>query len=414
MDNSLTREEWLELLKDVFAKRNLPFLPSQNAEDGILFDFCYGARIYFPQSPEEKTYLLKLVDLDSGLVIFNGTVKSGDYFVSPKRYFVRYGFQITEYSSGKRVFQHKMDLSQQLVYINFPVTTLGDTLAWYRAVEIFERKHNCFIAVKVASYIEELLQKSHPGHVFLKSDEVVENAYAAYTMAIFHNDEEKDNAPDDYRQMPLHKYAGGILGVDVDDIPCDIAYSQDDWDLREPYVCIATQASGGCKMWNHPTGWDTVCDFLIKNGYRVIDIDRDAVAGSGIIWNKIPRKAEDWTGNKPLTERASVISNAKFFIGLGSGLSWLARCCGTPTVLISGFSEPWGEFDTPYRVINKTVCHGCFNDTRYKFENADFQWCPRFKNTHRHWECQRAITPQMVIDKIKEIPDFKTTQTKGD
>lgn len=404
--DNLTQEEWLELLKGVFAEKQLTFLPTQEAPNGILFDFCYGARVYFPPCAEEKTYHLKVVDLDSEVAIFDGTVKSGDYFVSPKHYYIRYGLQISRHPDGKRIFQHKMDLNGKDVFINFPVTTLGDTLAWYRAVELFECKHNCGIIAKVAPYIMAILKGSHPKHIFCYGDEIPLNPYAAYTMAIFHHDAEQSNAPDDYRQMPLHKYAGGILGVEVDELPCLIDETDNEAEIPGPYVCIATQASGGSKMWNHPTGWNEVVDFLIQSGYRVIDIDKNEVAGSGIFWHHIPRNAENFTGNKPLSARAELLRNADFFIGLGSGLSWLARCCGTPTVLISGFSEPWGEFPTPYRVINKNVCHGCFNDPRCQFESEDFFWCPRHKNTPRHWECQRGITPEMVIKTIKTIPDF--------
>ena len=160
-------------------------------------------------------------------------------------------------------------------------------------------------------------------------------------------------------------------------------------------------------MWNNPLGWDEVVKLLKAVGYRVIDIDRDYAVGAGIYWNKIPRNAEDFTGNAPLADRAALISGADFFIGLGSGLSWLAWCCNVPIVLISGFSESWGEMPTPYRVINRNVCHGCFNDVRYRFNSEDYLWCPNHKGTLRHWECSRAITAKSVVEKIKKIPKFQ-------
>ena len=39
---------------------------------------------------------------------------------------------------------------------------------------------------------------------------------------------------------------------------------------------------------------------------------------------------------------------AKFFIGIGSGLSWLAWACNTKTVLVSGFSKEWCEFKADF------------------------------------------------------------------
>lgn len=76
-------------------------------------------------------------------------------------------------------------------------------------------------------------------------------------------------------------------------------------------------------------------------------IDRRARHGQGFVWNHIPYGAEDFTGDIPLQERVDLLRHASFFIGLGSGLSWLARAAGIPVVLISGFSLPNSEFHTP-------------------------------------------------------------------
>jgi autotransporter strand-loop-strand O-heptosyltransferase len=145
----------------------------------------------------------------------------------------------------------------------------------------------------------------------------------------------------------------------------------------------------------------------------VLDIDLNSKQVNGIFHNAIPRNAEDFTGDIPLRERAELISGADFFIGLGSGLSWLAWCCNVPVVLISGFSMPFSEFFTPYRVINYNVCHGCYSDTRYKLNPQEYDWCPKHKGTSRHFECTRGITPEMVIEKIKQIPEFYN-RTKGE
>jgi autotransporter strand-loop-strand O-heptosyltransferase len=63
-----------------------------------------------------------------------------------------------------------------------------------------------------------------------------------------------------------------------------------------------------------------------------------------LIWYKIksgpfyhiPHGVEDETGDRPLQERARWLRHADFFIGLSSGLSWLAWAVGTPVVMISG------------------------------------------------------------------------------
>ena len=64
------------------------------------------------------------------------------------------------------------------------------------------------------------------------------------------------------------------------------------------------------------------------------------------------------------------------FIGLSSGLSWLAWAAGTPVVLISGFTHPTNEFTTPYRVINWHTCNSCWNDVRERFDHKRFSVVP--------------------------------------
>ena len=74
-------------------------------------------------------------------------------------------------------------------------------------------------------------------------------------------------------------------------------------------------------------------------------------------FNTIPNNCLDKTGTIDLKERIQDLTNCDFFIGLGSGLSWLAWACKKPVILISGFSSPDSEFYTPYRVHNDKVCN---------------------------------------------------------
>ena len=106
----------------------------------------------------------------------------------------------------------------------------------------------------------------------------------------------------------------------------------------------------------------------------------------------------------------NLIKDADFFIGLSSGLSWVAWGCQVPVLMISGFTHPTNEFATPYRVINYHTCHSCWNDMRENFDHFDFLWCPRHKGTDRHFECTRLISPQQVIAMIEKIPTFKKAE----
>ena len=142
---------------------------------------------------------------------------------------------------------------------------------------------------------------------------------------------------------------------------------------------------------------------LKEKGYRVLCIDRESTYGSGFVWNHIPYGAEDFTGNRPLQERVELLEHAEFFVGLSSGLSWLAWGCRIPIVLISGFTLPSCEFHTPYRVINTHGCFGCWDDVNVLFDHHDFFWCPRHKGTDRQFECTKLITGQQVIVQIERL-----------
>lgn len=405
-DNSeITQEEWIKTLTQTFEKLSLPFYPTMSFIHGIQIDFCRGARVYIPQMLKGK-YRLKVVDLDSKLVMHDCILEGGDYFVSKKKYFINYGIQISEYPNGKVIIQHKFCGRDKNILIKFPIETLGDTLAWFNSVVEFQKIHQCNLLIRVAEHVRPLLEPVYKGIKFV-SDKELKNIspYAVYTVAVYHEDSEFNETPIDYRTVPLHHYASKILNVPVSNNHPKIFFNNDRR-IAEPYVCIASQASGGVKLWHNPTGWSDVVIFLKEHGYRVIDIDKEYIIGDNIVYNRIPREAENLTGDEPLIERANLIANCDFFIGLGSGLSWLSWCLDKPTVLISGFSEEWEEFSTPYRVSNRNMCHGCFNDITCRFEHDNFLWCPRHANTSRHWECSRGITSNLVINAIKNIPVF--------
>ena len=225
-------------------------------------------------------------------------------------------------------------------------------------------------------------------------------------MGLFFDDKGFIHQPCDFRHVGLHRTAGYILGVDPTETPPHITLADDNRPIPEPYVCIAAQSTTQAKYWNNPNGWRELVQFLKEHGYRVICVDQKPAHGTGIIWNQIPHGAEDETGDRSLLERARWIKHAEFFVGLSSGLSWLAWALGKPVVLISGFTHPTNEFTTPYRVINYHACNSCWNDPQYRFDHKNFLWCPRHKDTPRQFECTRLITSEHVKAIIKNIPGF--------
>jgi autotransporter strand-loop-strand O-heptosyltransferase len=253
-----------------------------------------------------------------------------------------------------------------------------------------------------------LFKDAYPHIKFVTHEEVnPDQFYATYSIGLFFDDADNVWQPCDFRLVGLHRTAGYILGVDPEEMPPKIVLEDASRPIAEPYVCIAAQSSSQAKYWNNPGGWREIVKFLKDSGYRVVCIDKQPVHGTGIMWNQIPHGVEDETGDKKLAERARWIKHADFFVGLSSGLSWLAWAVGTPVVMISGFTHPTNEFATPYRVTNYHACNGCWNDVRHRFSHDDFLWCPRHAGTPRQFECTRLITAEHVEAVIRRIPAFQ-------
>ncbi len=375
-------------------------LPTQVGPKGIRYDFNLGARVVVP----EGAWRVQLRDLDTGNILFD-TQSSGSFINSSKRYFVRFRIEIWE--NGESLFRHDYSAEGREVLVQFPVGTLGDPMGWFPYAVKFQDVHRCRLTCAMSELLIPLFRDVYPHINFISHEQVKpEQYYATYCIGLFFDDADHIWQPTDFRHVGLHRTAGYILGVDPEEMPPRIALGDTSRPIAEPYVCIATQASTQCKYWNNPGGWREVVRFLKESGYRVICIDRQPVHGAGIVWNHIPHGAEDETGDRPLPERARWLRHAEFFVGLSSGLSWLAWAAQIPVVLVSGFTHPTNEFATPYRVVNYHACNSCWNDVRHRFDHHDFLWCPRHANTPRQFECTRLITADQVKDAIRRIPGF--------
>ena len=374
--------------------------PTQAGPAGILYDFNLGARVVLP----EGDWRICLRDLDTGNILFESQ-NTGAFVNSAKRYYVR--FRIEVWDRGEPVFRHDYDAEGRAVLIQFPVGTLGDTMGWFPYAVKFQRQHRCRLTCAMSELLIPLFREAYPDITFLTHEEVqAEQFYASYCIGLFFDDADHIWQPCDFRHVGLHRTAGYILGVDPTEEPPRIACADDGPPIAGPYVCIAVQSSSGCKYWSNPNGWREVVRFLLDRGYQVVCIDQRPVHGTGLMWTHIPHGVQDETGDRPLAERARWLRHAAFFVGLSSGLSWLAWAVGTKVVMISGFTHPTNEFTTPYRVINYHACNSCWNDPRVRFDHKDFLWCPRHAGTPRQFECTRLITPAQVLQTIERIAGF--------
>jgi autotransporter strand-loop-strand O-heptosyltransferase len=293
------------------------------------------------------------------------------------------------------------------VLVQFPVGTLGDPIGWLPYAVKFGERHGCKLTCALGENLIPIFRDAYPDIAFRAHDEVdTERYYATYSIGLFFDDKHAISQPHDFRRVGLHRTAGYILGVDPTETRPRLFIENDTRPIAEPYVCISVQSTTQSKYWNNPDGWRSIVAFLKEAGYRVVCIDQKAVHGRDLVWNHIPHGTEDETGDKPLAERIRYLRHAAFFIGLSSGLSWLAWAADIPVVMISGFTHPNNEFQTPYRVINFDACNSCWNDPQIRFDHYDFLYCPRHKNTPRQFECTRLITADQVKAAIRRIPGF--------
>ena len=291
---------------------------------------------------------MRLSDLDTSNILFETEIKAGR-INSTKRYFVRIRLEV--WQGLNSILVHDYCAADRDVLIQLPVGTIGDTLGWFPYAVKFKELHRCRLTCAMGEKLVPLFREAYPDITFVTHEEVrPDRYYATYSIGLFFDDKDSVFRPCDFRHVGLHRTAGYILGVDPTEVAPRITLNCDSRPIAEPFVCVAVQSTTQCKCWNNPTGWRDVVAFLKHSGYRVICIDEKPVHGQGLVWNHIPHGAEDATGGRPLLERALWLKHADFFVGLSSGLSWLAWAMGKPVVLIRGFTHPTNEFATAYRV----------------------------------------------------------------
>lgn len=377
--------------------------------EGLRFDYNDGLRVHVPKGD----YTLTITDLDDGLTVFNGAVNDIT-ITTMKKYYVRFRFEL--YKGRELVYAHDFDAKGKNVLLRYPSGgVIGDALAWFPYAEEFRKKHQCNVYITMNPSMIEILEPGYPELHFVKITEdedkgnlapegLPDDIYACYRLGVFFPCDDRDHQPVDFRVMGLHRNAALILGLNEwEEHPPKLLPSAKEVaqrTIKDPYVCIAVNGSSQAKHWNNARGWINVVKYLKEKGYRVLCIDKEDNHQVGSYMNQIPYGCEDFTGDRPLQERIDLIYNADFFIGVSSGLSWVAWGVGRPVILISGFTLPINEFTTPYRVISYHCCNGCWNDTRITFNHADGEWCPRHKNTERQFECSRNITPEKVYKVI--------------
>lgn len=342
----------------------------------------------------EDNYDVRFYD---GEELIHGTVLKNNMWTKLNRkYYTDWDIKIIN-EAGLQIFNSQINLNKKRVYIAFGSKSLGDTLAWFPYVEEFRKKHNCELIV--STFLNELFIEQYPEITFVKPGDFVDNLYAMYELGWFYTDNgdfDYHRNPNNFRTQPLQKTASDILGLDYIEIQPKLKLKQEV--VKQKKVGIAIHGTAQSKYWNNEKGWQEVVDYLNDLGYEVMLY---SIENDGYMGNQHPKGIKQFPKSN-LQDVIYDMQTCEFFIGIGSGLSWLAWSVGIPVILISGFSEKYTETTkNTYRVINNNVCTGCFNS--HRLDASDWNWCPINKNTAKQFECTKSITSNMVIDKINKI-----------
>jgi len=365
----------------------------ENDEESYLeyrINFVDGAKVEI-LGKNKLDFEVEFCDKNTNDTIYKTLISTNSWCATNIKYYKEYKINIKY--NDTLLISHEFDLKNKNVLIKFDSKSIGDTLAWIPYVDEFRKKHNC--NVYCSTFWNDWFIGQYSEIKFISPDnDNIQNLYAKYSIG-WYQPQDLTRNPYDYKKIPLQKTASDILGLDYKEIVPKINIPNGVRPIEDKYVCIAQFSTANSKHWHYPCkdsnkGWQILVDWLNSQGYKVMVISKQPTNLKNVI---------DKTGNFPIEHRINELKWCEFFIGIGSGLSWLAWATGKKVVMISGFSNPICEFKSNnINVHNFNVCNGCFNT--HNFDRGDWNWCPEHKDTERQFECSTNITPKLVIDRI--------------
>ncbi len=343
----------------------------------------------------DLTYKVDFINSKNNKIEYSTVMKSNTWSKCSIKYYVDWIIKVKGIDNDYEG-QYTLNPKGNRVLISFESKSLGDNLAFIPYVEEFRKKHDC--EVICSTFQNDLFKKEYPKIQFVNPGDNVDNILCLYRLGVFYDNNRNvdyTRHPTNPIKEPLLKIPSDILGLSYKEIKPKLPKLGK---KKKKMVTIAIHSTAQAKYWNNPTGWQDVVDFLKNNGYEVRLLSREE---DGYMGNINPKgvKQQPPSSTKELIK---TIQESEFFIGISSGLSWLAWGAGVPVVLISGFTDVYLEpFKDIHRIINKDVCNSCWHT--HEFDPGDWNWCPINKNTDRQFECSKTISSSSVIDTLKNL-----------
>lgn len=377
-----------------FRRKNRILRKDKSSNRKVNYNFVDGP---FVEILEDGDYLynVEFINKKNNKVEYTLNLKSNHWARTSKKYYVDWLIKIKGVDNNFYQ-EYEFDPSNKRVMICFESKSLGDSLAWIPYVEKFRIDNNC--EVICSSFNNDLFKDQYPNVTFVEPGAVVNNVYALYRLGLFYDNKRKidySRHMTDPKKEPLMKVGSDILGLKYEELrPLLPKLGK----KKKKLVSIAIHSTSQCKYWNNPTGWQEVVDSLKDRGYEVRLLSREE---DGYMGNKHPQGITTQPKGS-LRDLIKVLQESEFFIGISSGLSWLSWASGTPTVIISGFTDVDLEpLNGVTRIINKNVCNSCWSN--HEFDPGNWNWCPVHERTENQFECSKTITGSDVIKEINNL-----------
>ena len=336
-----------------------------------------------------KSYLVEFINAETNQVVYSSTISNNMWTQCGKEYYIPWLIKI----NGKEYA--RLNLEGQRVLISLESKSLGDTIGWTSYAVEFAKKHNC--KVVLSTFHNDWFK----GLDAYKDIEFIEpgtatGCVAHYYIGWFRDDKggwkNFDKHPRQCNTIPMQATASDILGLKFKELNYGLNFPKKERPIQGKYVVIGPNATAGCKEWKYEY-WVALTKLITQMGYQVVSLTKNEFH----IANTINMY------NHPIESVANILHHADLFIGLGSGLSWLNWALGKHTVMINGFSEKNHEFTSRVTRIMTDNCFPCWTNPNFTFDAGDWDWCPIWKGTDKQHICQKSITPQMVMSKIKPL-----------
>lgn len=296
-----------------------------------------------PNIRKNESFKVHFIDFDRDEIVAIKECGLNETVIGERQWFTNWLIQIYD-ADNVLIHSEKIDLNGKIVFIKIDAYALGDNIAWMPYIEEFKKKNNCHVIC--STFHNHLFEKVYPHILFAVPNTQINNLYAQYYIGA-NTILNLKYCPVISNNVPLQFVASKSLGLeDVEIIP-QITSTDFVPNYGGKYVCISEHASSIEKEWKEPGGWQIIVDFLNAIGYKVVVISKEPTSLQNVI---------DKTGTENIFDRIQDIKYADFFIGVSSGLAWIAWALRTHVVMISDGTPGFHEFQSNItRIGGKTL-----------------------------------------------------------